>query len=173
MSKIYFVQCETGPIKIGWSRTFSDRFRNLQTGCPYALSVLLVLDAPKSAEKRLHRFFDEHCIHHEWFKPAAEIVSFIERAKTDGLPVWVMETNVPQAQDEASQDLAAIVRQCAEPAIPGEKTRDQIARAAKVLDLEFDQVWRCWYGRGGRRLYPLIKSRFALVRARKEASCVS
>lgn len=72
-SVIYFIQAGEF-IKIGISnrKAFNRRLASLQTGCPYKLTVLRVVDTlwPVADERRLHRLFSAYRVRsrNEWFK---------------------------------------------------------------------------------------------------------
>ena len=54
---VYFIQCED-LIKIGYSKNINKRLKQLQTGCPYALQLLYVIDnADYETEQYYHRYF--------------------------------------------------------------------------------------------------------------------
>lgn len=78
--KVYFAQCvHGGPIKIGVAKKLRTRMLALQTGCPYPLRVLSIIDpgGPK-LELELHRRFARHRLHGEWFRPAEDLKGFID-----------------------------------------------------------------------------------------------
>ena len=56
---VYFIEVKDGPIKIGYtSRSIGQRFKELQSGCPYPLKVLAVIDeGDLLMERRLHESY--------------------------------------------------------------------------------------------------------------------
>lgn len=85
-SKVYFTQMlRGGPIKIGTARKLRTRLLALQSGCPYPLWVLHVIDhADYNIETALHRRFIEARLHGEWFQPIPELCNLIDRMKEFG-----------------------------------------------------------------------------------------
>ena len=81
---LYIIQTdETGAIKIGRSKNPLSRVKQLQTGSPYKLKLLLILENQGSMEKELHRRlkpFKQNC-RGEWF----------DFDCTGSLPDWISE----------------------------------------------------------------------------------
>jgi hypothetical protein len=79
--RIYIIRAKlTGLLKIGMSIDPIVRIKNMRTGSPDQLELLLtfpVLDRKPSAEKRLHKLFAHHHSHGEWFRPHKDILRFI------------------------------------------------------------------------------------------------
>lgn len=67
---VYFIQVgESGPIKIGYTRTDpTKRLSELQTGNPYKLRLLLVLEGGFDLEHALHEKFADLRLEGEWFR---------------------------------------------------------------------------------------------------------
>lgn len=70
---LYFIQSAvTGAIKIGRSKHPKKRLRQLQTGSPHKLRILLVIEHNGHREKILHQRLKHHRIRYgrgEWFGP--------------------------------------------------------------------------------------------------------
>lgn len=76
---VYFVQ--GGPealIKIGTSTDVATRVRGLQNSCPVPIRLLAVMPGGQRTEAALHRRWQAHRTHGEWFYPAASILEFID-----------------------------------------------------------------------------------------------
>jgi len=83
---VYFFQGElTKLIKIGFTRREWPRIKELQSSGPDNLIPLLVLEGPIQDETSFKRKFAEYKDHNEWFKPAPEIINFIENLAEEGL----------------------------------------------------------------------------------------
>lgn len=79
---VYFIQADNGLIKIGVAGSPKDRLRTLRTMSPVALRLVLVLPGRGApGESELHARFAEHRSHGEWFRPAPELISFIQEQK--------------------------------------------------------------------------------------------
>lgn len=76
---IYFVQAETGPIKIGSTSYLASRMVTLRGQSPVALTLLATMEGDRTAEFRLHARFAAHRLHGEWFAPHPDILAEIER----------------------------------------------------------------------------------------------
>ena len=79
--QIYFVQAETGQIKIGIANNVAKRFSNLRGSSPVALKLLLTVPGGINAECELHHQFREHRLHGEWFRPHPDILEKIALLK--------------------------------------------------------------------------------------------
>jgi hypothetical protein len=82
---IYFIRDEaTQHIKIGFTGSDGeDRLRDLQTGCPGQLVLLLQIEGSKQEETTWHDRFAEARLRDpgEWFKPVPELLLAIMEAK--------------------------------------------------------------------------------------------
>jgi len=75
---VYFIQGEDGgPIKIGTSKNVENRLHALQTGFPHKLVVLAVIKGNDRIERGLHYKFKNYRLSGEWFKPAEELLEYI------------------------------------------------------------------------------------------------
>ena len=80
---LYFIKCETGPIKIGKSKAPKKRLAALQHANPFKLELLLkIRETAVLNEESLHRIFSNQRIRGEWFKPSRKLILFIESLKT-------------------------------------------------------------------------------------------
>lgn len=78
--RIYFIQCETGEIKIGSANNVRKRLAILQIGCPFKLILLKTIRIRDCnlTETDLFKKFKKYRKFGEWFHPVAEILKFIE-----------------------------------------------------------------------------------------------
>ena len=71
MKDLYIIQCDkTGAFKIGVSKDVEKRYKQLQTGCPYELRIILVIKEGAKLEKKLHndlRKYKTAKQNQEWF----------------------------------------------------------------------------------------------------------
>lgn len=77
---VYFVrQGESGPVKIGTTALASldGRLKQLQTGSPYSLQLLGVIEGGDELEERLHERFATCRLEGEWFSASEELVQFV------------------------------------------------------------------------------------------------
>ena len=83
--KVYFIgNISEGRVKIGVSKDPTFRLRGLQTGCPFRLSVLAIINgAGVKVEHELHRQFSNYRLHGEWFTLAPEINTYMEPYTTN------------------------------------------------------------------------------------------
>jgi hypothetical protein len=88
---IYFMRAGVdGPVKIGWSTNIPSRMSSLQTGQPFKMNLLRILDAPRWAERWLHYTFEDIRLEGEWFNFSEEMLT-IEPPK-DGPHEWATLT---------------------------------------------------------------------------------
>lgn len=80
MYNIYFIQeGDEGPIKIGHAKHPIDRLISLQTGNPSELKLRACFPGYVRDEIALHKEFEAYRIRGEWFEPAEEILSKINK----------------------------------------------------------------------------------------------
>lgn len=79
---IYFIQglCG-GAIKIGYSKNPESRLKELQTGYPDTLSILLIIPGTVSTERAIHDMFDASRLKGEWFRPDKYVIEKIKDLK--------------------------------------------------------------------------------------------
>jgi T5orf172 domain len=71
---VYFIQHgEDGPIKIGVTTEFKDRFASIRSVNLF-VRVLGIMPGGREEEQQLHKQFEKHRIEGEWFRPVDEIV---------------------------------------------------------------------------------------------------
>ena len=81
LAGVYFIQRgESGPFKIGWSKSVRSRLAALQTATPERLYLRLVLAAQPVDERRLHAWFAGERLVGEWFRPDGEVGAFVANA---------------------------------------------------------------------------------------------
>lgn len=66
-------------IKIGSSRSFKQRLSNIQSGCPFDVTLLLSMRTPKHKEIELflHKTMIDCRLRGEWFKPSGADLDFL------------------------------------------------------------------------------------------------
>ncbi len=75
---IYFVQSESGPIKIGYTASVTKRLSQIKGSTVETVTLLGTMDGDRSQEKELHTRFIKYNIKGEWFSPADDILEFIQ-----------------------------------------------------------------------------------------------
>lgn len=79
-SWVYFIESKgSSLIKIGYSITPEKRLKDLQTSSPEALQLLGTIPGGKAEEAELHKKFERHREHGEWFRKGPELATFIDR----------------------------------------------------------------------------------------------
>lgn len=79
-SWVYFIESKgSSLIKIGYSITPEKRLKDLQTSSPEALELLGTIPGGKAEEAELHKKFERHREHGEWFRKVPELATFIDR----------------------------------------------------------------------------------------------
>lgn len=80
---VYFIQglCG-GAIKIGYSKDPQARLRELQTGYPDTLTILLMIPGTEALESVIHKRFESLRLRGEWFRPDQRLIDDIRRLKT-------------------------------------------------------------------------------------------
>lgn len=66
-------------IKIGSSKSFKQRLSNIQSGCPFPLTLYLSMRTPnyKKIEIELHKIMNDCHLRGEWFKPTVAQIDFL------------------------------------------------------------------------------------------------
>lgn len=80
---VYFIQAQTGQIKIGIAASPELRLRALQTGSPVTLALLATRSGGRPKEAEYHARFAVHRLHGEWFSPHPDILAEIEHLAPD------------------------------------------------------------------------------------------
>jgi hypothetical protein len=85
---IYFVQAQSGEIKIGSTNHWARRFAALRYDADGPLRCLALIDGDMADERALHKRFADYRIHGEWFSPAPDVLAFIggETSSAEWLP---------------------------------------------------------------------------------------
>lgn len=65
--------------KIGFSINPKERIKGVQTGCPHVLQILLLFEADKYTETRLHHKYKKYKRTGEWFNIEGELKESIEK----------------------------------------------------------------------------------------------
>ena len=79
---LYFFQGQSGgAIKIGYSSSPEKRLKELQTGYPDALKILLMIPGDEKAERVLHQQLKDFRLKGEWFKPDRYVIDKIKELK--------------------------------------------------------------------------------------------
>jgi hypothetical protein len=85
MKDLYIIQSEfSGAIKIGVSKNVNKRLAQMQTGSPYKLKVILVLEGKSFLETDLHRRLRR-------FKTTTKNKEWFEYDSLASLPDWIYE----------------------------------------------------------------------------------
>ena len=85
-SWVYFVRRgETGPIKIGWSKSPAARIAQLQTGQDVKLSLLATAPGGCREESALHARFSASRLMGEWFRATPWLVGYIRKVSSTGV----------------------------------------------------------------------------------------
>ncbi len=79
---VYFIQglCG-GAIKIGYSADPSKRLKELQTGYPDTLTLVLMIPGDENTERALHNQFEASRLKGEWFRPDRYVIDKIKELK--------------------------------------------------------------------------------------------
>lgn len=84
-SGVYFIAC-AGRIKIGVTTNIAKRFKAYQTMCPHEPILVALVRGDAREEAAIHRHFDDHWSHGEWFHMGAPLLEAVGRARRTG--VW-------------------------------------------------------------------------------------
>jgi len=79
---VYFIHAGDR-IKIGRTEHIYDRFVTVCATIPGECFLMALLPGGQAEERALHERFGHLCIHSEWFRPDAELLSFIEKIDCD------------------------------------------------------------------------------------------
>lgn len=93
-SSVYFLQAASGPIKIGYTATLGARLRALRSGSPERLTLLGHVRASERYEKAVHLRFQHLRLRGEWFRPADELLEYIQAVATLRRPERVHERSI-------------------------------------------------------------------------------
>lgn len=71
ISVVYFIGLPNGDTKIGTTINLPNRFKKLQTGCPFRMSLLAVIEGGATLESEFHTRFASLRRRGEWFNGKA------------------------------------------------------------------------------------------------------
>lgn len=154
MSRVlYFIEAGPGgPIKIGVTDDLSARLKQLDTGCPFELSVLATFPGTEIHEAALHAKFSHLLLKGEWFASAPELVDYIAGCRAAGQLVSLTflerkERPRRRASDDAQMYLETMRDYLFLAAQPGpfEKRGPWIKRAAAVIGMDESRAWSFYY----------------------------
>jgi hypothetical protein len=87
---LYFIQTESGPVKIGVAASPAKRLQNLQTGHHERLALICTIPNGHRLEGVLHERFAEGCIRGEWFRADTPgLGALISDLLHDRVPSWL------------------------------------------------------------------------------------
>lgn len=101
--------------KIGYSVNPSDRIKGIQTGIPFLLEVLYVIEGNYKYEKYLHKKFKEYYIRGEWFNYHTDIVNYIaskgqlpinSKQKSEKIEYTIKESDVAVVKSYIEKNMA-------------------------------------------------------------------
>lgn len=76
---VYFVRAGVnGRIKIGTTSSIARRIEGLNSHNPEPVELLATVRGDRRLEQALHEKFAAYRLHHEWFEPAPELLTYIE-----------------------------------------------------------------------------------------------
>jgi hypothetical protein len=75
----YFIGCDEGLVKIGWSKNVAQRRKALQAASMYKLRILATARGGRTREMYYHRKFWDHAVGGEWFRRCPEIETEIAK----------------------------------------------------------------------------------------------
>jgi hypothetical protein len=81
---VYFVEDDTGLVKIGFSKTPGTRVAIMATNSGHVLKMLAYFPGNTQKEHSVHERFKEEHHHGEWFKTSGRISSYIQECIAAG-----------------------------------------------------------------------------------------
>lgn len=141
---VYFAQAEVADrlIKIGATNRLQQRLAALRSGCPCELTVLGVVEHPRGEAlvERLRGRFAAHRAHHDWFRPADNLLTYIREHARPASSVVGAAAPV-EVVDALTASLAPLVtlREAARLLAVSEAT---IRRRVQDQDIEYVRVGR-------------------------------
>lgn len=77
---VYLIQAANGLTKIGVTNDIEQRFRTLNSGSPIDLKLLGCIGSSnaRKLERKLHAYFNNKIVRHEWFNLSSEDINFIK-----------------------------------------------------------------------------------------------
>jgi hypothetical protein len=83
---VYFLRRKDGegPIKVGCTTNIGRRFAELATWSPELLEVLATAPGSPADERAIHKHFAGARLHHEWFAPVPELLTYVAVVKQRG-----------------------------------------------------------------------------------------
>lgn len=88
MPFVYFLQAESGPIKIGFSLNVEERFRDLQQTHFERLRLIGYCEGSLELETKLKLAARKSRIRGEWFRPTSKVASIIRAALPPDVEIY-------------------------------------------------------------------------------------
>jgi hypothetical protein len=105
---IYFIQAETGEVKIGYTGADPEtRLQTIQGNSPCKLTLLAAIKGSREKELLIHAQFKKHRLHGEWFAPVPSLLEFMKfESKISG---WVKRDAVKKEGKEYTERITVKV----------------------------------------------------------------
>lgn len=128
---IYFAQmdCSNGFIKIGVAIDLRQRIDKLQSASPYQINVVRVLPGGITEERKLHRRFSASHVKREWFRPDADLLTYIEANERSCL-------GLDPPREQGSPHRGSVFLRLAVDNLSKEQARRQAAKVRRTRILE-------------------------------------
>ena len=86
VKQVYLIEHPLGFYKIGLARFSDNRVDDIQTGCPFELSVnsWITTTDPHEVESNLHNILSEYHVRGEWFKLPNDVVEWFSSCRLLG-----------------------------------------------------------------------------------------
>ena len=143
MAFVYLIQAQIGVIKIGHANDPSQRLATVHTHSPVPVRLIAQWPGKVSEERELHRRFDQHRTHSEWFRLEGDLLDFVSEVQGRGVDRIVEWSEVTRAGFAERQSLRAhrhsiaMKARWADPEWRAERARTQeIYRQKKIADGE-------------------------------------
>jgi N6-adenosine-specific RNA methylase IME4 len=98
---LYFIESETGLIKIGVAFNVDERISQLQKASPAKLSLMAFIENGAGLEKQIHNKFEHLRSHGEWFSPTDDLISFIHKKAVLVPQIYGLEEEITRLHNEA------------------------------------------------------------------------
>lgn len=148
---IYFITTEDNKfIKIGYTKNLKARLSNIQTGCPYTLTVLRTVRENISLEKTIHQELYRYHVRGEWFSYNKEVSDYISNVLDTSIePTYPkydpsVNTNIEKLYEEGLSNI--------EISLKLEISIHKVRRVIKIMNLKTkypNRIKSAYYHHGG------------------------
>lgn len=149
---VYFIQAESGPVKIGYSSDVPQRLAQLQSGMREIMTLKATVSGDRALENYFHQTLRQSRVIGEWFSPTPMVIETIQAVAERGLAAVPPEYRPrPEYEPQDMRDDDDLLCECREyiiaiggPRIGADRVMDMLGRVSKITGIGLRRVRGIW-----------------------------